>query len=550
MTGLYRGVNSVELEPTEFSIGQNYPNPFSEKTVIKYCVAYKTRVQIAVYKTEGEEIKKLVDEEKNPGTYEVEFSACHFCESGKLDQGYYFYRMRAGDFTSEKKWLCINKLSGRLNMKNLLQTLIFFLLVTQICFAQWVQVGLGDKAIKDIATRNSNIFAITFDSGSVYRSTDNGNNWTVIVDTSAADIAIAPSGTIFLLKKIIFYGVLWNRLFSSPDNGAMWDTINVEEQIIPPGWEPPQLMNVSVSHTGIVYCGISKRTGEKGGCTFIAYSTDGGITWATPGWDLLGGHLFDYKGERVISAGFCWGLDAPRSGDDHLYMSTDDGSSWTELGNPPLFVGGCHVLSLCLNGNILLGGSDYLSSGLFLTTDSCTTWLQVSTVIPKAGLSIESGGTLVGTDSLGIFFFSDNGDSLGARNDGLTNLNIHTLSIDNNDYVYAGTDSGIWKRPLSEIVTSIKEISTTIPTKFLLSQNYPNPFNPTTSIQYAISSRQFVKLIVYDVLGNEIETLVREEKPAGTYEVTWYTVNLPSGVYFYRLNAENFIETKKMLLLK
>jgi len=99
-----------KLVPPEFYLGQNYPNPFSEKTTIKYCVAYKTRVQISVYKTEGEEIEKLVDEEKSPGTYEIEFSTCHSREGKNLDQGYYFYRMAAGDYSSEKKWLCINKL--------------------------------------------------------------------------------------------------------------------------------------------------------------------------------------------------------------------------------------------------------------------------------------------------------------------------------------------------------------------------------------------------------------------------------------------------------
>jgi hypothetical protein len=89
-----------------------------------------------------------------------------------------------------------------------------------------------------------------------------------------------------------------------------------------------------------------------------------------------------------------------------------------------------------------------------------------------------------------------------------------------------------------------------VPSKFELFQNYPNPFNPRTSIQYTISSRQFISLKVYDVLGNEIETLINEEKPTGTYEVTWYAEQLPSGVYFYQLRAGNYISTKKMLLLK
>jgi len=90
----------------------------------------------------------------------------------------------------------------------------------------------------------------------------------------------------------------------------------------------------------------------------------------------------------------------------------------------------------------------------------------------------------------------------------------------------------------------------TLPTEFTLEQNYPNPYNPKTSIQYAVSSRQFVSLKVYDILGNEIETLVNEEKPADTYEVTWYAEQPPSGVYFYQLRAGNFVETKKMLFLK
>jgi hypothetical protein len=102
----------------------------------------------------------------------------------------------------------------------------------------------------------------------------------------------------------------------------------------------------------------------------------------------------------------------------------------------------------------------------------------------------------------------------------------------------------------TEIVFNIDEDKNGFIKEFELQQNYPNPFNPTTNIQYAISSRQFVKLTVYDLLGREIETLVNEEKTAGTYEVTWYAGGLPSGVYFYQLRAGEFIETKKMLLLK
>lgn len=99
-------------------------------------------------------------------------------------------------------------------------------------------------------------------------------------------------------------------------------------------------------------------------------------------------------------------------------------------------------------------------------------------------------------------------------------------------------------------ITSLEENNSEIVNDFQLYQNYPNPFNPITSLQYAISSKQFITLKVYDVLGNEVKTLVKEEKPVGKYEVDFNATYLPSGVYFYRLQAGNFSQTKKMILLK
>jgi len=88
------------------------------------------------------------------------------------------------------------------------------------------------------------------------------------------------------------------------------------------------------------------------------------------------------------------------------------------------------------------------------------------------------------------------------------------------------------------------------PTRFSLEQNFPNPFNPSTKIKYSVPQITQVTINVFDVLGNEIEILVNEEKSAGTYELAWNTASLPSGVYFYQLKAGEFISTKKMILLK
>jgi hypothetical protein len=88
------------------------------------------------------------------------------------------------------------------------------------------------------------------------------------------------------------------------------------------------------------------------------------------------------------------------------------------------------------------------------------------------------------------------------------------------------------------------------PSVFSLSQNYPNPFNPVTKIEYSIPQSSNVIINVYDILGNEIETLVNEKKPAGNYKVEFTAAELPSGVYFYKLQAGEYIEIKKMVLMK
>jgi L-ascorbate metabolism protein UlaG (beta-lactamase superfamily) len=94
------------------------------------------------------------------------------------------------------------------------------------------------------------------------------------------------------------------------------------------------------------------------------------------------------------------------------------------------------------------------------------------------------------------------------------------------------------------------EQSTIRPEDFRLEQNYPNPFNPTTVISYQCSVNSNVKLSVFDILGKEVTTLVNEQKPAGSYAVQWNAAGMPSGIYFYKLQAGKYAETKKLVLIK
>ena len=156
----------------------------------------------------------------------------------------------------------------------------------------------------------------------------------------------------------------------------------------------------------------------------------------------------------------------------------------------------------------------------------------------------------------------------------MLNIGPFTLEKDNHYEVFAAYNVGQGTSALSSI-TEVKNISIqsqglydlnfdpsglpvwmedsfqeNYPADFTLFQNYPNPFNPTTKISWQSPEGSWQTLKIYDVLGNEVATLVDEYKPAGTYEIEWNASELPSGIYFYKLQAGNFVETKKMILLR
>lgn len=121
-------------------------------------------------------------------------------------------------------------------------------------------------------------------------------------------------------------------------------------------------------------------------------------------------------------------------------------------------------------------------------------------------------------------------------------LNVREIPVN-----YAHRDELIQYNTL----TSIDEKSRSMgPTGFALEQNYPNPFNPATTISFSLPSQSFVSLKVLDALGRELSTLLADELPAGNYSRRWNAATLPSGVYFYRLQACSFTETKKAILLR
>jgi hypothetical protein len=154
-----------------------------------------------------------------------------------------------------------------------------------------------------------------------------------------------------------------------------------------------------------------------------------------------------------------------------------------------------------------------------------------------------------GTKGSGVFVTGDNGAIWTSANPGLPSKDILSLVV-SGSFLYAGTrGTGVWRRPLSEMVTSVKELSTGVPTQFSLSQNYPNPFNPKTSFQLRVASFELVTIEVLDVMGRKVATLLRGVRAPGIYTVSWDAKGLPSGVYFCRMQAGQFSTVRKAILL-
>jgi hypothetical protein len=194
--------------------------------------------------------------------------------------------------------------------------------------------------------------------------------------------------------------------------------------------------------------------------------------------------------------------------------------------------------------------SPAINSGVFLTT---TTSMGTGSVI-----QVTDAGYFI--DGFGI----TNGDVIQLQGQSQTatinsiNYTTNTITVDGSltwtsglgvSLAYSGTAPDIGAYEYNS-ATSIDSTLTGVPTAFELYQNYPNPFNPTTNIGFRIVDGGFISLKVYDILGNEVATVVDEEKPAGTYEVEFDASSLPSGIYFYQLQVSSFVSTKSMILIK
>ena len=195
---------------------------------------------------------------------------------------------------------------------------------------------------------------------------------------------------------------------------------------------------------------------------------------------------------------------------ENVWRSPDGGNTWsiaqTGMGN-------VHIWSLCTSGaNVFAGGWE----GVFLSTNQGENWTDISN----------------GLSNLSVYYLCTNAETIFAGGS------------------VTGGGTAIWRRPISEVTGVLRHQSDRIPSAYVLEANYPNPFNPSTQIHYEVPHDGNVHVAVYDLLGREVASLVDGFKPAGRYDVRFNANGIASGVYFYRLRAGSFVQTRKLVLAR
>ena len=164
-------------------------------------------------------------------------------------------------------------------------------------------------------------------------------------------------------------------------------------------------------------------------------------------------------------------------------------------------------------------------------------------VDPDTAYSVGRGGTIVYT--------TDGGQNWTMQASGTEQTLQGVAFSDPSTGTVVGSNGAILRTTTGGIVVSVREnLHAQLPGRHLLKQNYPNPFNPITSIRYELPFDSEVSLIIYNLLGEEVARLVDKHQPTGSYSVTWDASSIASGIYFYRLQAGDFVQTRKMALLK
>ncbi len=348
------------------------------------------------------------------------------------------------------------------------------------------------------------------------------------------------------------------RVYASSQNGGLVRSVNGGASfqgatsglsLTYTNWMTPYVMDKNNPLT--LYCG-----------TYMIHRTTNGMqSWSAISPDLTNGH--------IQNLGTITTVDVSASNPNVIYCGTDDanvwvttsgGTNWTKIINGLPYRWVTRVTVHPTQANICyvtLSGYKVDSTGahVFKTTNYGAVWNSISSNLPDApanDILVDPAflNTLYLATDVGVMISTNDGASWSAYGQGITsNVPCHDLTLNNNSRKLV-----VWTHGRSAYMTNLEPVGISVISEvaedYRLNQNYPNPFNPDTRIRFSVPADGKVTLKVFDITGGLTAELLNTEKKKGTYEVSFNGSNFSSGVYFYRITAGNFTQTKKMMLIK
>jgi hypothetical protein len=277
----------------------------------------------------------------------------------------------------------------------------------------------------------------------------------------------------------------------------------------------------------------------------IFYSSDDGASWHQSSFPAVSVFMSSVAsdGSSTVYAG-SYGESFSTTG---LYKSTNKGVTWTSM----TFSINADIDRLAVKGANVLAANLFAA---FYSTDGGNTFFGSG--FPTGGIDTYTlkNNLIFGGDGAGVYVSTNQGANWSDANDGFLFCPKPGVqaSCANGAYLFAGTNhEGVWRIPLSDFgVTDVIAGGQTSALGYSLSQNVPNPANPVTEIEFSVARSENAVLKVFDVLGREVTTLVSEEVGPGTHKCRWNTSGVANGVYYYRLQAGDFVETRQLVVLK
>lgn len=395
--------------------------------------------------------------------------------------------------------------------------------------SQWVQQTSGTtQNLTDVLIFPSSQTGVTVGYTSlVLKTTNNGTNWVSVTNPGTQylyDVCYAGGTTA--------YSSGYTRIIKTTNSGTNWTNT---------GSVPAKI------YSGIYF--FNESTGWAcGHCDTILKTTNGGTNWI-----IYSNNLFSTENSTDIqfvniAVGYVSGF---YDSGGYILRTINGGANWVTL----LTVPGNSLR--CIN---MIDGSTGFAGGsqtIHKTTNGGVNWTSYSLpgaqgvhkiIFPadgQTGFAVTESGRIYKTTNAGV-----NWNYL--TNPIATPLYSIGFAPNSNTTGYAVGSAGVILRTTNGggSFTAINSNGTEIPDKFSLSQNYPNPFNPTTQIKFNIPANEHVRISVYDILGNEISVLNDTDMKPGEYSVTWNAAGYSSGIYFCKMKAGSFTETRKMSLIK